>query len=46
MDITRDKLMGIVKKWQSTIEAFVDVKTSDGFFIRIFALGFTQRRKS
>ena len=46
MDITRDKLMSIVKKWQSTIQAFVDVKTQDGFFIRIFSLAFTQKRKS
>ena len=46
MNITRDKLMSIVKKWQSTVEAFVDVKTQDGFFIRIFALAFTQKRKT
>ena len=46
MDITRDKICSIVKKWQSTIEAFVDVKTQDGYFIRIFSIGFTQRRKT
>lgn len=46
MDITRDKICSIVKKWQSTIEAFVDVKTIDGYFIRIFSIGFTQRRRT
>ena len=46
MSMTRDRLCHIVKKWQSTIEAFVDVKTQDGYFLRVFALGFTQRRKT
>lgn len=46
MDITRDKVCTVVKKWQSTIEAFVDVKTQDGYFIRIFTIGFTQKRKT
>jgi len=46
MDMTRDKLCHVVKKWQSTIEAFVDVKTADGYFIRLFAVGFTQKRRT
>lgn len=46
MDITRDKLSAVVKKWQSTIEGFVDVKTQDGYFIRIFSTAFTQKRKT
>lgn len=46
MSMTRDRLCHIVKKWQSTIESFVDVKTQDGYFLRIFALAFTQRRKT
>ena len=46
MDMTRDKLCFIVNKWQSTIEAHVDVKTKDGYLIRLFAIGFTNRRKS
>lgn len=44
--MTRDRLCHIVKKWQSTIESFVDVKTQDGYFMRIFGLAFTQRRKT
>jgi small subunit ribosomal protein S3Ae len=46
MSMTRDRLCHIMKKWQSTIESFVDVKTQDGYFIRVFALAFTQRRKT
>ena len=46
MSMTRDRLCHIVKKWQSTIEAFVDVKTQDGYFLRVFTVAFTQRRKT
>lgn len=44
--MTRDRLCHIMKKWQSTIESFVDVKTQDGYFLRVFTLAFTQRRKT
>jgi len=43
MDITRDKLCTLVKKWHSLIEAFVQAKTQDGYLLRIFAIGFTHR---
>lgn len=46
MDMTRDKLCFIVNKWHSTVEAFVDVKTRDGYLIRIFSIAFTNRRKT
>ena len=45
MTMTRDKLCQIVKKWQSTIEAFVDVKTQDGSLMRLFAVAFTKRNR-
>jgi len=44
MDLTRDKLSSLVRKWQTLIEAHVEVKTTDGFTLRVFAIGFTKRR--
>lgn len=46
LDITRDKLCSLVKKWHSLIEAFVQAKTSDGYLVRVFAIAFTRRNKS
>ena len=43
MDITRDKLCTLVKKWHTLIEAFVQTKTADGYLLRMFAIGFTKR---
>merc|ERR1712226_401738 len=44
MDFTTDKLRSMVKKWQSLIEAHVDVKTTDGYVLRLFCIAFTKRR--
>merc|ERR1711920_599763 len=41
MNLTTDKLRSMVKKWQTLIEAFVDVKTTDGYLGRVFCIGFT-----
>merc|ERR1711936_486400 len=41
-----DKLRSMVKKWQTLIEAFADVKTTDGFLLRVFCIGFTQKQTS
>jgi len=45
MDFTRDKLMGLMRKWQTTIEGNVDVKTEDGYSVRMFCIGFTNRQE-
>ena len=43
MDITKDKLCQLVKKWHSLIEGFVQTKTQDGYLLRLFCIGFTKR---
>lgn len=44
MDFTRDKLCSLIRKWQTLIESFVDVKTTDGYTVRLFCIAFTKRR--
>ena len=44
MSFTSDKLRSLVKKWQSLIEAHMDVKTTDGYLVRLFTIAFTKRR--
>jgi len=43
MDLTTDRLRCMVKKWQTLIEATADVKTTDGYSLRLFCIGFTKR---
>merc|ERR1719152_1109504 len=43
--LTRDRLCSLIKKWQTLIEAHVDVRTTDDYVVRMFAIAFTNRRK-
>lgn len=45
MNLTTDKWRSMVKKWQTLIEAYVDVKTTDGYLLRVFCIGFTQKQQ-
>lgn len=43
MDITRDKSQSMMKKWHTTIEAFVQAKSADGYILRVFCIAFTKK---
>ena len=43
LDITRDRLCSMIRKWQSLIESRVDCKTNDGYIVRVFTLAFTKK---
>ncbi|CAE8662447.1 unnamed protein product, partial [Polarella glacialis] len=44
MELTRDKICSMIQKFQSLIEAHVDVKTTDGVTVRMFVIAFTKKR--
>merc|ERR1719316_498768 len=44
MELTRDKICSLIRKWTTLIEAHVDVKTTDSYTVRMFCIAFTKRR--
>jgi len=44
MSLTRDKICSLIRKWHTLIEAFADVKTTDGYVVRLFVIGFTKQQ--
>lgn len=45
MDLIRDKFCFMVKKWQIMIQVYVDVKIIDGYFFRMFCIGFIKKKQ-
>jgi len=45
MDMTRDKICSLIKKRQTIIEASADIKTTDGYMVRMFCIAFTQKNE-
>jgi len=43
MQLTRDKTCSLLKKWVTLIEAQTEIRTTDGFVFRVFALALTQK---
>lgn len=43
MRITRDRMCYLIKKRHTLVEAQADVKTTDGYVVRMFAMAFTKR---
>lgn len=46
MRFSTEKVKSMIRKWQNIIEAHVDAKTSDGYVLRMFCIGFTKRRQN
>merc|ERR1712179_842934 len=43
MELTRDKVCSMVKKWQTMIKCQVDVETTDNYHLRVFITAFTKK---
>jgi len=45
LSLTRDKLCSLIRKWHTLIECHTDVKTTDGYMVRLFVIAFTKKRQ-
>ncbi|GBG31087.1 40S ribosomal protein S3a [Hondaea fermentalgiana] len=46
LSLTRDKLCSLIKKRVTLIEGRVDVRTTDGYTVRLFAITFTRKQRN
>ncbi|XP_030781401.1 40S ribosomal protein S3a-like [Rhinopithecus roxellana] len=46
MGLTCDKICSMVEKCSAMIEAHVDVRITDGYFFRLFCVGFTKKHNN
>jgi small subunit ribosomal protein S3Ae len=46
LDLTRDKFSSLIKKWHTIVESCLDLKTKDGFYLRIFIVAFSKKLKN
>lgn len=46
MELTSDRIRSMVKKWHTLIDAHIDVKTTDGYLLRVFVAAITKRRQN
>ena len=46
MSLTTDKIRSLLRKWCTLIEAPIEVKTADGYTLRLFAMAFTKKQKT
>merc|ERR1711972_912703 len=46
LELTRDKMQSLIRKWHTLIEAHADVKTTDGYLVRLFCLAFTMKQSN
>jgi small subunit ribosomal protein S3Ae len=46
MELTTDKLRSLVRKWHSLVEVSAEVKTTDGYLLRLFCIGLTKKVQS
>lgn len=43
MDMTRDKLCSYLRKWHTLIDIQAEIKTTDGYILRLFIVAFTNK---
>eukprot|EP01012_Entosiphon_sulcatum_P065349 TRINITY_DN94276_c0_g1_i1.p1 TRINITY_DN94276_c0_g1~~TRINITY_DN94276_c0_g1_i1.p1 ORF type:complete len:295 (-),score=72.94 TRINITY_DN94276_c0_g1_i1:32-916(-) len=46
MSLTTDKYRSLVKKWCTLVNASTEVKTTDGYVLRVFVIAFTKKRNN